>query len=254
MSETCGEGGVSTLPTDLRKSPRLRLVGHGIRHEGKTTNDRGEWVSNDIGQGMCACGMTSPMLRDSKQRKRWHREHKLNILAGGTGHVVYEREETDDLVEYIRAIWPDKPLETLGGRGKKPLPIAERFFRYVDPQGPCWLWTGAKSDRGYGLFNRGKELGHANAHRVAWTLLVGEVPRGLEIDHLCRVRLCVNPDHLEPVDHLENLRRGFGVGSVNAAKTSCPRGHEYDWVLHTPKGLNRRCRRCSNDAASRRAK
>src|SRR4051812_43428872 len=70
----------------------------------------------------------------------------------------------------------------------------------------CWLWAGAKNDRGY------PQVGHEGrtvyAHRLYYTLLVGAIPPGLDLDHLCRKRSCVNPQHLEPVTHAENVRRG----------------------------------------------
>lgn len=73
----------------------------------------------------------------------------------------------------------------------------------------CWLWTGQLNNTGYGLF--WYQTGKRGAHVVLWELLRGLVPDGLELDHLCRVRRCVNPDHLEPVTHSENLLRGFAA-------------------------------------------
>ena len=70
----------------------------------------------------------------------------------------------------------------------------------------CWIWTGPKNGSGYGIFSyRGR---NQSAHRVAYRLLVGEIPDGLQLDHLCRKRSCINPAHLEPVTRLENVRRG----------------------------------------------
>lgn len=84
--------------------------------------------------------------------------------------------------------------------------MEDRFWAKVDALGPCWLWTKGKTANGYGRFgvtSKDKRL----AHIFAWTTLVGPVPEGLQLDHLCRVRLCVNPDHLEPVTPQENWRR-----------------------------------------------
>ena len=82
----------------------------------------------------------------------------------------------------------------------------ERFLRHVDKTETCWQWTGCCDKSGYGRFGfRGKI---ALAHRAAYVLFKGEIPHHLEIDHLCRNRGCVNPDHLEAVCHIENIDRG----------------------------------------------
>jgi hypothetical protein len=109
--------------------------------------------------------------------------------------------------------------------------IAKRTV--VDPDTGCWLWQGALSN-GYGTLSVGKRS--RGAHRLSYEAHRGEVPRGLEIDHLCRVRCCVNPDHLEPVTHVENVRRGAAC-ALRPRTTHCPRGHER--VRHeakTPSG------------------
>lgn len=102
--------------------------------------------------------------------------------------------------------------------------IEERFWAKVQPTGFCWEWTGAKT-RGYGSF--ATETGGKRAHRVAYELLVGPIPDGLVIDHLCRNTSCVNPDHLEPVTQAENVRRGFNPGPGHGIRTHCPHGHAY---------------------------
>lgn len=99
------------------------------------------------------------------------------------------------------------------------------FFLSRVPNRPdigCWLWTGTISASGYGRLKRqGRDI---FAHRFAYELLVGPIPEGLVIDHLCRTRSCVNPDHLEPVTHAENLRRGKGHPTLRPGK-KCKNGH-----------------------------
>lgn len=85
-----------------------------------------------------------------------------------------------------------------------------RFWAKVDKRGPddCWLWLANKTaPNGHGRFSTGGSM--VMAHRFAYELLVGPIPDGLVIDHLCRVRLCVNPKHLEPVTAVENIKRGW---------------------------------------------
>ena len=98
-----------------------------------------------------------------------------------------------------------------------------RFWLKVEKTETCWLWTAGRVWNGYGQF---KVAGrHVYAHRFAYELLVGPIPEGLTIDHLCRVRHCVNPAHLEPVTSRENTLRGDTPAARNAAKTHCPQGH-----------------------------
>jgi hypothetical protein len=98
------------------------------------------------------------------------------------------------------------------GRYRSVIEEAERFWTKVDRHGPeaCWLWLGQLNQWGYGHFCRTIAPGvhrTVKAHRFAYTLLVGPIPAGLTLDHLCGRRHCVRPDHLEPVTNAENLRR-----------------------------------------------
>lgn len=127
--------------------------------------------------------------------------------------------------------------------------LSDRFhekFTVNDSSG-CWEWTATRSTKGYGMIGQGAPRSTLiSAHRVAFELYVGPVPDGLQLDHLCRVRHCVNPAHLEPVSPRENTRRGLGVGGINAAKTHCSRGHEYSEAntYLWPSGNRRGCRIC----------
>lgn len=129
----------------------------------------------------------------------------------------------------------------------------ERFSsKFVIDNNHCWLWTANKSYDGYGRFMlKGKVR---FAHRVAYAAIIGEVGSGKELDHLCRVRHCVNPSHLEAVTHAENVRRGDGnpkFAEYNGSKTHCPSNHEYstkntrfEKCKTSSSGYSRKCREC----------
>ena len=117
----------------------------------------------------------------------------------------------------------------------------------IDPDTGCWLWQGhVHQPSGYGQINR---RGHVYAHRFAYAFLVGPIPPGLELDHLCRVRRCVNPAHLEPVTSKENNRRGR---PYRTAKTHCVNGHPFDAANTALDSRGwRRCRACDRATNAR---
>lgn len=124
---------------------------------------------------------------------------------------------------------------------------SERFWSKVHkhdgPETFCWIWTAGLDAHGYGQFGFNKKP--TKAHRVAYEELVSPPPSGMALDHLCRVRNCVNPAHLEPVSIGENVRRGDGVSARNAKKTHCPSGHELQGEnLIVEKSGTRRCKEC----------
>lgn len=102
------------------------------------------------------------------------------------------------------------------------------FWDKVEITPSCWIWHGATDSGGYGRLTR-KGV-NFSSHRYAYEFLIGPIPSGLLLDHLCRVRLCVNPIHLEPVTRKVNNRRGLAIGKThhNGVKESCPQGHAYD--------------------------
>jgi len=145
-------------------------------------------------------------------------------------------------------------------KGTIPIPVftplqSENFWAKVDKSGDCWLWTAAKTRDGYGKFNVGRK--QVLAHRATYTMLVGEIPDGLEMDHLCRTRHCVNPTHLEAVTTTQNNLRiprelaadgRFLPPWVHSGKDVtgyCRNGHEYtESNTYTYKDGRTDCRTC----------
>ena len=125
------------------------------------------------------------------------------------------------------------------------------FWTKVQETATCWFWMGYKSTRGYGRFWDGGRT--VQAHRFAYETRVGPIPEGLQLDHLCRVRACVNPDHLEPVTNRENILRGKTLPAANASKTACLRGHTYTREsTYIRANGDRECRRCDLERWHRR--
>lgn len=124
----------------------------------------------------------------------------------------------------------------------------------VNPNTLCWEWLGRLNPSGYAIGHvPGVQGGSALIHRYVYETLERPVPEGLELDHVCGRTNCVNPDHLEPVTHLENIRRaiaqGRGVAVSRLAKTHCDRGHPYDEAnTYLWRGV-RHCRACRREAS-----
>lgn len=130
------------------------------------------------------------------------------------------------------------------------IPAPDRFWPLVDflsSGNSCWLWLGYTSDQGYGMF-RDDQRKHWYAHRWAYVATSGEIPDGLQLDHLCRVRACVNPAHLEAVTLRENQLRGMSLPGQNARKRYCIRGHDLEnpanLIYVTTRPTERVCREC----------
>lgn len=122
----------------------------------------------------------------------------------------------------------------------------------VDWVDGCWQWQGVLDNHGYGLLS----VSGLNrlAHRLSYLIFKGEIGSQLQIDHLCRNRKCINPEHLDAVLQSENLRRGFGLPGVNSRKQRCPSGHAYSHenTYVYPKSGHRRCMTCQREYARRR--
>lgn len=116
---------------------------------------------------------------------------------------------------------------------------------FPEPMSGCWLWDGYYGHNGYGSFHlNGKQY---RAHRVSYTLHRGEIPENKQLDHLCRNRACVNPDHPEPVTRRENILRGSGITAENLNKTHCKRGHLLTEGNLRKSQSGRSCLACYNE-------
>lgn len=127
-------------------------------------------------------------------------------------------------------------------------PYVDQIMQRVDKSGDCWLWTGYVNESGYGMYSTPAVLGvtrNGRAHCLVYELHRGEIPAGMVLDHLCRVRHCVNPDHLEPVTNQENIKR-----SPLAFRDKCTSGHPYtEGSFYLDRGA-RVCKQCKRDRAA----
>lgn len=120
--------------------------------------------------------------------------------------------------------------------------VKRDFWTYVEKGPDCWMWTGTVTGRYGQVMYRAKKW---SAHRLAYTLTIGPIPPGMTLDHLCKVKTCVNPAHLEVVTRGENTLRGPGPSHDNALKTACKNGHPFNETntYVNPRGA-RSCRIC----------
>lgn len=169
----------------------------------------------------------------------------------GCGEKTTVPTKTDRHAGMVRG----RPMRYIRGHATRRDPV-DCFWEKVNKDGPngCWEWTGWISTEGYGGFQtpkRPRGPRSTYAHRFSYELLVGPIPKGLHIDHLCRNRKCVNPDHLEPVTNRENVLRGIGLSAENARKEFCKNGHEFNAenTYYRPGGAgHRNCKQCKRDA------
>lgn len=130
------------------------------------------------------------------------------------------------------------------------IPLSVRLWGRIKRDGECWIWKREKTQR-YGTIKHDCKL--YMVHRLSYELLISKIPDGCELDHLCRNTFCINPHHLEPVTHKENILRGVGQCAINARKTHCIRGHPLSGKnLKITTSGSRRCRICKyvNDRKS----
>ena len=131
------------------------------------------------------------------------------------------------MVETVKAALHGSPHSTDTGETMSAIPHStlDRFWAKVQKTGTCWLWTAALDTTGYGQFRINGILNRS--HRVAYELVNGPIPEGMQLDHLCRVRHCVNPDHLEPVTHRVNSLRGTAPNVLLHHAGHCKHGHPF---------------------------
>lgn len=125
--------------------------------------------------------------------------------------------------------------------------LPERFLNKfkVDETSGCWLWFGSRNRKNYGVIKLERQRRNAMAHRFCYEALVGPIPEGMQLDHLCRTPNCVNPNHLEVVSNRENVLRGSTIPAAYAKRTSCKNGHPFIGDNFYIKNNARICRLCT---------
>lgn len=135
----------------------------------------------------------------------------------------------------------------MGIKGIENTPLFDRLMEKIEQDSNgCWLFTGYLTPKGYGTITQRVPVSKIwRAHRLAYEFFIGPIPPGLEPDHLCRVRHCINPTHLELVTGRVNRLRGISVSALNAVKTACIHGHPFDTANTTRRqDGSRGCRAC----------
>lgn len=212
---------------------------------------------NPSGLCMCGCGRPAPLATQGSTRFGWVNGKPMKYILGHRGKSAGKTPvctvdgctrpvNAQRMCSFHYSRWKahGDPLVTL----KKDLSLDDRFWSFVikGMEGQCWEWTGGHTGSGYSAFSI-KRYTQMPAHQYAYESLLGSIPEGLELDHLCRNRGCVNPDHLELVTHDENMKRADKACGVRSAATHCPQGHKYDEANTDHHNGRRHCRECARE-------
>ena len=208
----------------VKGRPLQYALGHSARMRIEITE-----LANPSGLCQCGCGQHTAPAAQGWRSEGYRRGDFQRYVNGHNAHAVNAARRQQFAATFARRFW-----ERVDKNG--PLPANRPEL------GPCWLWRGSILADGYGQVKRAHKT--LKAHRVAWELLSGPVPDELELDHLCRVRLCVNTAHLEPVPGAENNRRSESPSAQNARKTHCAYGHPLSGDNLFYSDGRRQCRIC----------
>jgi hypothetical protein len=209
--------------------------------------DAGAWADELAVVRSHSCGtMKTQVTRATRQRPRvCPNLLRRSEMADGTCSI-------DGCASSVKARgWCELHYQRirLYGSIAGPPSVLQRFWSNIDRNGTggCWVWQGEVTNT-YGRIFVGGERKRQLVHRFAYEMFVGPIEPGMEIDHVCKVRLCANPDHLDQVTGRENKLRSIGFASANAKKTECIHGHPFDERnTHVTKNGQRKCRACDRD-------
>lgn len=199
-------GRMETAPDEWWNTPRGLTHSLGISKEGLAVDATRTCSLDGCARPILARGLCGTHY----QRQRLHGTTELQERRRTTGCAIDGCGNAHRAKGYCATHWRNDhvygdPL------GRKPLtPADERFWAKVEKTDACWLWRGAIADTGYGVFNAGAEI--ISSHRYAYLAEHGSIPEGLHLDHLCMVKACCNPAHLEAVTPAENARRARAAG------------------------------------------